>query len=1584
MKKPKIRFKGYQEDWEQRKLVDLVDRVTRKNQDLVSELPLTISAQYGLIDQNEFFDKRVASKDVSGYYLIENGEFAYNKSTSTDAPWGAIKRLDRYKNGVLSTLYIVFGIKENNPVDSDFLVSYYSTNLWHKGIHEIAAEGARNHGLLNIAPADFFETKLMIPQDIEEQKKIGKYFEELERLITLHQRKCEETKTLKKYMLQKMFPQNGHSVPEIRFSGFTEDWEQRKFADFTWDAGKRNKEDLDLEPYAITNEHGFIRQRDAHDDFGYMKDTDRKAYNIVQPNSFAYNPARINVGSIGYYKGVENVIVSSLYEVFQTDNYVNDRFLWHWLKSDEFPRWIEKLQEGSVRLYFYYDKLCECQLYMPSLEEQEKIATFLDDLDHLITLHHRKYMKYADLSVFDWEQRKFADFTWDAGKRNKEDLDLEPYAITNEHGFIRQRDAHDDFGYMKDTDRKAYNIVQPNSFAYNPARINVGSIGYYKGVENVIVSSLYEVFQTDNYVNDRFLWHWLKSDEFPRWIEKLQEGSVRLYFYYDKLCECQLYMPSLEEQEKIATFLDDLDHLITLHHRKQNYVLNTLIYAKTTLFITKEKKKMPELEKVIEDKLIEQLVFGESQWTYREDLKTEEELWQNFRYILEQNNKARLDGQPLSDAEFEQVKNQLQFSSFYKAGEWLVGENGKAMVHVQRDTEKLHLVVMNHEHIAGGSSVYEVINQYNALKDDDITTVTRDRRFDVTLMINGLPMIHIELKNRQHSYMEAFYQIKKYISEGKFTGIFSAVQMFVISNGVDTKYFAAASDTELNPKFMSGWVDTENNPVADYIDFAKNVLRIPEAHEMIARYTVLDEDAKRLILLRPYQIHAIESIREASKTGKSGFVWHTTGSGKTLTSYKATRNLLMDIPAIDKAIFLIDRKDLDTQTTMAFQAYANNDLVDVDETDNVNDLKKKLKSDDRQVIVTTIQKMQILISKRLQEGTSEYNKIKNLKIAFVVDECHRAVTPKTKRELERFFGRSLWYGFTGTPRFAENPYPQMGDLPRTTEELYGKRLHKYTIQNAIHDNAVLGFQVEHNGPKNITDETDASAYDNETHMLRVLDIILNKSYYKLGFQNGKGQTYEGLLTTSSIQIAQKYYELLTKVKNGETSLEIDEKIKQVLPDFPKFAITYSVTENEEGSHVNQEKMQKSLDDYNQMFGTKYELSQIQGYNGNLNKRLARKDAKFKSRSEQLDLVIVVDRLLTGFDAPCMSTIFIDRQPMGPHDLIQAFSRTNRIFDKNKTYGQIVTFQAPKLFKESVDNAVKLYSAGSTGTAILAEWEEIEPAFRKSLAALRVSAETPEEVTPMSIKEKKVFVKMFQTFDRLFAQLKSFTQYDDSMLEEYGITEEEYDKYAGVYKNAVEEIKIAEGGDDSGNEPPEDETIDVDYELMAYSSTKIDYEYIINLIQNIVTPDEDAEAVSPEERQKQIDEVKQYIDEMRKDNPKVAEIMTNLVSEIEEDENKYKGQSILNIVENMKRDCIEKVISDFCVTWYASKEDVMYAALHYRNGEIPNESVIKATIDYQSYKSVQEKALPKFKYYAKCMAELKKTLDEEIKPLISVA
>ena len=1484
--------------------------------------------------------------------------------------------------------------------------------MWHKGIHEIAAEGARNHGLLNIAPADFFETKLMISQDIEEQNKIGKYFEELERLITLHQRiiyKFSEKLT------------------------FT--WEQRKFGEIV------EKYEDPIE----TPTEGYTRLGIRSHAKGTFHSYVEKGKELETAKMFrvAADKFIVNI-TFGWEHAVaitdENdagKLVSHRFPQYSFNTGMNPKFFRYLILDENFKHHLELSSPGGAgrnRVLKLSDML-QYKMNFPSEAEQKKIAAYFDDLDNLITLHQRNPCNLNKFMAFDWEQRKLGNVL---KFQNGFNGSKERYGTGTK--LISVMDILNDDFITYESIRGLADVTEEEKERFS---VDFGDVLFQRSSENVEDAGRTNVYldrkravfggfvirgKKNSDYQPEFMRYVLDTKMIRKQITTKAQGAQHINVSQETLQDVLFCLPSKEEQIRIGNYFRNLDNLITLHHHKPLSIVNLpgftynhhkscimcvkikinlyigtnydidmeyfgyleivitynhhklvyLRYIEVVIITIKEKKSMAELESVIEQKLIEQLVYGESQWTYRDDLKTEEDLWANFRYILEQNNKDRLNGEPLSDSEFEQVKNQLQFSSFYKAGEWLVGENGKVQVHVQRDTERLHLVVMNHEHIAGGSSVYEVINQYSALKPkNDTEVVVRDRRFDVTLLINGLPMIHIELKNKQHSYMDGFWQIKKYIGEGKFTGIFSAVQMFVVSNGVDTRYFAAASDTELNPKFMSGWVDRENNPVSDYLSFAKSVLRIPEAHEMIARYTVLDEDAKRLILLRPYQIHAIESIREASKVGKSGFVWHTTGSGKTLTSYKATRNLLMDIPAIDKAIFLIDRKDLDTQTTMAFQAYANNDLVDVDETDNVNDLKKKLKSDDRQVIVTTIQKMQILIGKRLEEGTSDYSKIKNLKIAFVVDECHRAVTPKTKRELERFFGRALWYGFTGTPRFAENSYPQMGDLPRTTEELYGKRLHCYTIQNAIHDKAVLGFQVEHNGTKNMPDETDDSIYESEAYMLKVLEVILNKSYHKLGFQNGKGMTYEGLLTTSSIQRAQKYYELLTKVKNGETSLVIDEKIKQVLPDFPKFAITYSVTENEEGSHANQEKMQKSLDDYNKMFGTKYELSQIQGYNGNLNKRLARKETKFKRRSEQLDLVIVVDRLLTGFDAPCMSTIFIDRQPMGPHDLIQAFSRTNRIYDKNKTYGQIVTFQAPTLFKKCVDDAVKLYSAGSTGIAILAEWNEVEPAFRKALSALKVCAQNPSDIPEMSIKEKKTFAKMFQVFDSLFAQLKSFTRYDDSMLKEYGITEKEYEDYVGHYKNVMEEIREEKEPRDDGDGTQ----VDSDYELMAYSNTKIDYEYIINLIQNIVTPDEEEEKITPEERQKKLSEAKQYISELRKDNEKVADIMENLIVDIEKDGIKYRGQSILNIVENMKQDCIDKVISDFCNTWYASKTDVMYAAIHYKNGQIPNESVIKNTVNYTKYKESQEKVLPRYKYYARMMAELKKTLNEEIKPLL---
>lgn len=1570
--------------WEQRKLKDYleVSREKNKTESYGKEDVLSVSGEHGIVNQIEFQGRSFAGVSVANYGVVEAGDVVYTKSPLKSNPYGIIKT-NKGKTGIVSTLYAVYKPRMNT--NSEFVQIYFELDSrMNSYMHPLVNKGAKND--MKVSDENALKGPVAFPE-LEEQNAITQYFDKLDRLITLHQRKCEETKSLKKYMLQKMFPENGNCVPKIRFSGFADAWEQRKLSDIYASIG--NAFVGTATPYYVESGHFYLESNNIKDgqinhnseifinDEFYEKQKDKWLH--------TGDMVMVQSGHVGHAavipEELDNSAAHALIMFRHPKEKIEPYFLNYQYQTNKSKKKIEEITTGNTIKHILASDMQEFVVDITNYDEQKKIGSYFQKLDHLITLHQRKCYRFIDIALDAWEQRKWidvVDISTEMVNPTTGEYDNMPHiAPGNIESFTGR--ILDNVKTVKEEQLISGKFrFRPDDVVYGKINPQLGK--YFYATVNGLTSADAYVFNGKNGLKQKFLFALLQTSDFFKYSVSVSKRSGMPKINRDELNAYSFLMPSEEEQDRIGSYLLQLDHLITLHQHKLFCAKNVMKYITTDINTPKKEAIMAELESVIEQKLIEQLIYGDSQWTYREDLKTEADLWKNFRYILEQNNKERLNGEPLSDAEFEQVKNQLQFSSFYKAGEWLVGENGKVMVHVQRDTERLHLVVMNHEHIAGGSSVYEVINQYNALKmDEDSSVNARDRRFDVTLMINGLPMIHIELKNKQHSYMDGFWQIKKYIGEGKFTGIFSAVQMFVISNGVDTKYFSAASDSELNPKFISGWLDKENNAVSDYLVFAKSVLRIPEAHEMIARYTVLDEEAKRLILLRPYQIHAIEAIRDASKTGKSGFVWHTTGSGKTLTSYKATRNLLMDIPAIDKAIFLIDRKDLDTQTTMAFQAYANNDLIDVDETDNVFDLKKKLKSDDRQVIVTTIQKLQRLITRKLQEGTPEYHKIKNLKIAFVVDECHRAVTPGIKREIERFFGNSLWYGFTGTPRFAENPYPQMGDLPRTTQELYGDCLHKYTIQNAIHDNAVLGFQVEHNGPKNKKDETDSNLYVTESHMLKVLEVILNKSYYKLGFQNGKGKTYEGLLTTSSIQLAQKYYDLLKMVKEGKTTLKIDEKIKQVLPDFPKFAITYSVTENEEGSHVNQQKMQESLDDYNKMFGTKYEISQIQGYNGNLNKRLARKDAKYKSRNEQLDLVIVVDRLLTGFDAPCLSTIFIDRPPMGPHDLIQAFSRTNRIYDKNKVYGQIVTFQAPKLFKESVDNAVRLYSAGSTQTALLADWKEVESAFRKSLKALRISAETPEEVPGMSIKEKKIFVKLFQDFDKFFAQLKSFTQYEDNMLAGYGITEDEYTDYAGQYLNAKEEIKEDTDGqiDDPGVP-----VVDEDYELMAYSHTKIDYEYIINLIQNIVSPDEESQDVTQEQKQKQMDEVKQYVEELRKDNPKVAEIMTTLIGEIEQDVNKYKGQSILNIVENMKQECIEKVVTDFCITWYTSKDDVMYAAMHYRNGEIPNESAIKETANFTSYKEVQERAIPKFKYYTMMIAELRKTLDEEIKPLMN--
>lgn len=390
-KTPKLRFPEFTGDWEQRKLSDISERVTRKNKNLEYSLPLTISAQYGLVDQHEFFNKRIAAKDVSGYYVIKNGEFAYNKSYSEGYPWGAVKRLDRYKNGVLSTLYILFSVKN---VNSDFLVSYYDTNNWHSEVQQRSAEGARNHGLLNISASDFFDTALVIPQDPNEQKKIGLLFKKLDSTITLHQRELDSLKKLKKSLLQKMFPKNGEKIPELRFPEFTGDWEQRELGEIAEKVTKKNSNLEISETFTNSAEQGIISQKDFFD-HKVASSENIGNYYVVDKNDFVYNP-RISttapVGPINRNRLGRAGVMSPLYTVFRAKD-INQLFLEWYFKSSCWHLFMYFNGDSGARSDRFSIKdsvFFSMPIFVPSKEEQFKIGRFFDQLNETITLHQRE------------------------------------------------------------------------------------------------------------------------------------------------------------------------------------------------------------------------------------------------------------------------------------------------------------------------------------------------------------------------------------------------------------------------------------------------------------------------------------------------------------------------------------------------------------------------------------------------------------------------------------------------------------------------------------------------------------------------------------------------------------------------------------------------------------------------------------------------------------------------------------------------------------------------------------------------------------------------------------------------------------------------------------------------------------------------------------------------------------------------------------------------------------------------------------------------------------------------------------------
>ena len=570
---PRIRFKGFEEDWEQRKLGDMAERIIRKNEKLESTLPLTISAQYGLIDQNEFFDKRIASKDVRGYYLIKKGEFAYNKSTSVDAPLGAIKRLDKYKNGVLSTLYILFKIIDDTSTSSDYLVTYYVTDLWHRGIQSIAAEGARNHGLLNIAPNDFFETMLSIPLNISEQKKVGDFFISLDHLITLHQRKLEKLKIIKKSMLENLFPQNGEKTPKNRFSGFTKDWEQRKLSEIALRESnfRLSSPDLPCVEYEdVVSEAGILNNDIRSKKIvktGIVFDDNHVLYGKLRPylhNWLCPYFSGVAVGDWWVLKPCY-VVREFIYRIIQTkrfDNATNQSY------GSKMPRADWNLVSNTEFMI------------PPDSSEQEKIGLYFKEIDNLITLHQRKLEKLKIIKKSMLEnlfpqngektpKNRFSGFTKDWEQRKTSEL----FKITRGYVLAANITAADKSGdnpypvyssQTKDNGLMGYykDYLYENAITWTTDGANAGTVNY-RG-EKFYCTNVCGVLLGDKVTPNQML---------AEAINNVAKGHVS-YVGNPKLmnnvmAEICIWLPSEDTERKaISTFVYSLDRLITLHQSK--------------------------------------------------------------------------------------------------------------------------------------------------------------------------------------------------------------------------------------------------------------------------------------------------------------------------------------------------------------------------------------------------------------------------------------------------------------------------------------------------------------------------------------------------------------------------------------------------------------------------------------------------------------------------------------------------------------------------------------------------------------------------------------------------------------------------------------------------------------------------------------------------------------------------------------------------------------------------------------------------------------------------------------------------------
>jgi len=895
----------------------------------------------------------------------------------------------------------------------------------------------------------------------------------------------------------------------------------------------------------------------------------------------------------------------------------------------------------------------------------------------------------------------------------------------------------------------------------------------------------------------------------------------------------------------------------------------------------------------------------------------------NLKRQLEIHNNVTLTA-----AEFEQVLNRLNKGTVFERANTLRDDPFP----LKRDGGEIRIRFLNCDDWC--MNKFQVTHQVSM-------EGKRKNRYDVTILINGLPLVQIELKKRGTELKKAFHQINRYQRDDAGAGLFQYVQIFIISNGVNTKYFANNSKQSFEQTFV--WTDKENQTLADLSEFTAQFLKQCHLAKMIAHYTVLNETAKVLMVMRPYQVYAAEAlVNQVKNSTNNAYIWHTTGSGKTLTSFK-TSQIMMRLPKVHKVLFVVDRKDLDYQTAREFNAFSPGC---VDNTANTNKLVAQLQDNGCKLIVTTLQKLNNAIA-----NPRYFDKVAHLqdeKFVFIFDECHRSQFGETHQAIKKFFKQAQMFGFTGTPILADNAAGTVGKQ-QTTQSLFGECLHKYVIVDAIRDENVLRFSVEYVGKyqrKSSANELDIEVeaidkkelLESEQRLGKIVDYILKHHRHKTKYPD-----FTAMFCVSSIEMLIKYYELF-KLKQADSQKPL------------KIATIFSYAANEEDPNANgltnglipeesiditsggkidpskRDKLDEFIADYNALFNTKYSSDSQNFYNYYQD---------IAKRVRTVDILLVVNMFLTGFDSPRLNTLYVDKN-LKFHGLVQAFSRTNRILNEKKSQGNIVCFRN---LKAATDEAIALFSnKDAKETVLVKPYEEYIEDFKQAVEKLLKTAPTVQSVDQLpSEKEQLEFVTQFRELLRIKNVLTTFADYSTADLT---LPEQTFEDYKSKYLDLHEKVKR--------KSDKEKETVldDVDFELSLIHRDEINVAYILNLLLNLnQSPPEERQ-----QRQKKIMEMLAGEVQLRSKRGLIETFINENLPHIDPAKNvmeefavfwnqqQQKALETLSNEENLSPEKLQKLLNNYAFTNELPKEGDISDTLNFKPKILQRKTILERIAD----------------------------------------